>query len=290
MSEGYQLVNYSPAGDTPKKFYFNECGTFELNGDEGTAVYAWPPPYFHNSQPRPDPRTKSYHDHLEFQEWSTMIIQGEANDEGWIYKAQNENFWFYFSSIPRTISGFAAPVFRLYYSSDSKHFLRWRTNTGTSQLDLHKIPVPGNTGPGGTTNPGGGTGTGGGGGGGSNNKMRFSLGKHKILPNDSRPCPNPPHKTHFVDTRDRWAKAWVDVTYPNVSTIKRDVQDCLKTSAVAAAAAAIVAGYASGGSAAASAAIATFKPAFKLCIETKVGQSVSFDIDYKTEYGDWSGH
>ena len=121
--------------------------------------------------------------------------------------------------------------------------------------------------------------------------MEFSLGRHK-LPNDVRPCPTPlQNPGHLgVDTRDHHIKAWIVVNYTDIQTIKRNIQDCLRGGAVAAAAAGILAAYASGGAAGISTAIATFKTAFNACIQAKIGQSLNYEVDWKNEYGDYSGH
>ena len=288
---GYQMKAYSPAGDKPRFFYFNETGTFELAEDIGTAVYAWPPQYHHNGDPRNDGITKSYHDRLAFMRWDIMQLPGGKEDFGWIYKCEGQDFYLYFSSQASTFqpTSTATPysIFRLYYSTDDITYYRWKTVAGTRRLPLHGVPdeqtstdipgevsqVPGSASPA--------------------SEMRFGLGTHK-LPNEYRICPNNPFsgkRNHGGDSRSFSLKIWVDVKHPTIEKLKSDVLKCLQESSYSSLIAAIIAAYYSGGNPAAAwtAFYTTFYATFPTCIKARTNETVSFTLEKEEIRGEWSG-
>ncbi len=287
----YELLPRSPAGVKPHFFYFNESGTFELDGDEGVSVYAWPPTYTHGGSRQSNALSSSFHNRLIFHRWDVMQLPGGKQDFGWIYKTENEDFYIFFSSEAH----FYTPnqnyppftVYRLYYSADGQLFNRWRTDSGTRRLALHDRKVeqistpPGDISevPGSTT---------------PSSEMRFGLGTHK-LPNEYRACPAnvfAGEKNHGIDSRSFSLKIWVDVEHASVQQMKSQISECLRESTYASAIAALIAAYYTGGNPAAmwGAFEVTFAATFPTCVKSKTNNWINFTLKQEEIRGAWSGH
>lgn len=273
MPEGFPVA-MSPAGASPAHTYINNDGSFELQGSNGTAVYLWPPCYWDDGTARDNSNVVGTRDILEFVRWAA-ISTPSGQDEGWIFKVKNETFWLFFSTQQILYQGNA--VFRLYYSDNGTHFLRWRTPNGTRRVILIRTQDPPiSTPPGDISQPPNTT----------PETRRIDLGRYK-KPNGLRfPCPTFAHP--LGDTRDEWLKIWIDVKLPNIDQAIDDIKEC----AVAAAATAIGVVVATDGAALA-AAKAAFLAAFKACVQAKLGAAaaqLAVTFEYDTESGKWSGH
>lgn len=287
MPVGFEInyLPYSPAADPPEFTYFNTDGTFELNRSTGTATYVWPPAYHDDGSPRDNSNLTGYRDILEFVAWANVTTPS-GTDEGWVYKVKDEPFWFMLGTDPRTFAPgnhslwTNTPLYRFFYSTDGQFFLRWRTIQGTRRCKLERAQDPQISTPVGDVSQQPNS---------PSTSRRIDLGRYKKT-NGWRLCPGNVFQGDFHplgDTRDEWIKLWIDIDFPNVDDIIDDVKECAKIAAGAELTAAVVTDGAS-----LSAAGTTFIQAFKVCINSKIGQlanqlNVSFQHD--TESGEWSG-
>jgi hypothetical protein len=265
----------SPTTNRPDWLYVNSDGTFRLDGATGVAEYVWPPCAFDDGTMRDNSNLKSYRDDLDFVSWASISTPGEQ-DEGWIFKSRDSNFWYLFGDAVFTING--QKLHRLYYSDNGQLFLRWRTVYGTRRSKpAPNTSDPISTPPGDVSQPIGGQPT----------TIKIDLGKHKKpIPGLRIPCPTLKHGLGC--TRDEWVKVWIEVSHPNINAIISDVKDCALTAAAIAITAAIV----TEGAALAAAEVA-FMASFKPCVQLKIGGAASqlqasFKVD--TESGKWRGH
>lgn len=275
---GWGFIPKSPANpqaNKPEWLYVNSDGGFRLDGSDGVAEYVWPPCAFDDGTPRDNSNLKAYRDELEFVTWANITTPG-AQDEGWIYKVKNENFWFLFGDQLFQENG--RNLYKLYYSDDGQRFLRWRTLYGTRRSKpAPNTSDPISTPPGDVSQPIGGQPT----------TIKIDLGKYKKpIPGLRFPCPT--FKHGLGCTRDEWVKVWIEVSHPNVNAIISDVKDC----ALAAATIAITAAIVTEGAALAAAEVA-FMSSFKPCVQLKLGGAAAqlqASFKWDTESGKWRGH
>jgi len=105
-------------GDPPAYVYYNDKGTFVLDGYSGNKA-----DYIFNG--------KVFHDRMDFERRTRITFRQGGYEDGWRYVSQSGNFYYFFGDERYHEVHPAKPNFHMYYSYDGKHWKRWKTPSGT---------------------------------------------------------------------------------------------------------------------------------------------------------------